>query len=203
MGSKKLFKFDKPYANNFKKDQIVTLIDEGTDFLVDNVALCPKELVMSYGHFVETQEESEWVNIVDGLDKEYQEQLGLITHKDFYMLIAGSRTFNNYELLKERCDFYLQNQKGVIHIVSGGARGADALAERYAKEKGYELHVFPADWDRYGKAAGYIRNEQMHKYIAQFEKRGVICFWDGQSKGTAHNFELCKTYNNSLRVVQF
>lgn len=125
-------------------------------------------------------------------------------HDDFYLLIAGSRTFNNYELLKERCDFFLQNQKGHIHIVSGGARGADTLAEQYARERGYQLHVFPADWNKYGNRAGYIRNEEMHKFIAkESSKRGVLCFWDGQSKGTAHNFELCNIYNTPLRIVRF
>lgn len=128
----------------------------------------------------------------------------VIVEYNFYLLIAGSRTFNNYELLKERCDFFLQNQKGTIHIVSGGAKGADTLAERYARERGYELHVFPADWNKYGNSAGYIRNEEMHKFIAKASyKTGVVCFWDGQSKGTAHNFELCKKYNNPLRVVKF
>lgn len=180
MRSEKLFKFDKPYANNFEKDQIVTIVDRGSDLLlVDNVALCSKKSIMSYGHLIEE-------------------------HDDFYLLIAGSRTFNNYELLKERCDFFLQNQKGHIHIVSGGARGADTLAEIYARERGYQLHVFPADWNKYGNRAGYIRNEEMHKFIAkESSKRGVLCFWDGQSKGTAHNFELCNIYNTPLRIVRF
>ena len=119
----------------------------------------------------------------------------------FYCLIVGSRGFNDYELLKEKCDKLLSNQSDVA-IVSGGAKGADTLAERYAKDKGYELKVFKADWDNYGKSAGYIRNEQMHKYIAQFDKRGVIAFWDGQSKGTAHNFELGKRYKNEVKVVK-
>ena len=125
------------------------------------------------------------------------------TMDDFYMLVAGSRTFNDYELLKRKCDHLLQNQKGRIHVVSGGAKGADTLAERYARERNYELHVFPADWDTFGKSAGYRRNEEMHKFISQFTKRGCVCFWDGQSKGTEHNFRLCEQYNNSLRIIKF
>lgn len=119
----------------------------------------------------------------------------------FYLLIAGSRTFNNYNLLKEKCDYVLQNYNDIV-IVSGGAKGADTLAEQYAKEKNYELIVFPAEWDVYGKSAGYRRNEKMHQYISQFEKRGVICFWDGASRGTRHNFDLCTTYNNPLRIIR-
>lgn len=120
----------------------------------------------------------------------------------FACLIVGSRTFMDYELLKRKCDHLLQNQKDIL-IVSGGAKGADFLAEKYAKEKGYVLKVFRADWDKNGKAAGYIRNEEMHKFIATFEKRGVIAFWDGSSKGTAHNFDLAKKYNNQIKIINY
>lgn len=82
----------------------------------------------------------------------------------FYCLVAGSRTITDYNYIKETLDYFLQN-KTEITIVSGGARGVDSLAERYAKERNYGLKIFPADWDRYGKQAGYIRNDEMHKYI--------------------------------------
>jgi hypothetical protein len=122
----------------------------------------------------------------------------------FYLLVAGSRGFNDYPLLKEKLDYLLQNQSGKeIHIVSGGAKGADTLAEWYAKERGYQMHVFPADWNRFGKSAGYRRNEQMHQFISQFPKRGCVCFWDGESKGTQHNFQLCETYGTPLRKIMF
>ena len=122
----------------------------------------------------------------------------------FALLIAGSRGFNDYETLKKYCNLLLCRQKDKsICIVSGGARGADALAERYAREQGYELKVFPAQWDKYGTSAGYRRNKEMHEYISSFGNRGVVCFWDGKSKGTAHNFDLCKQYNNPLRVYNY
>lgn len=120
----------------------------------------------------------------------------------FYLLVAGSRGFNDYQLFTERLDYLLQNQLDKeIHIVSGGARGADKMAEWYAKKRGYQMHVFPAEWDRFGKSAGYRRNEQMHKFISQFPKRGCVCFWDGSSRGTQHNFQLCQTYGTPLRKV--
>lgn len=126
--------------------------------------------------------------------------------KDFYLLIAGSRTYENYDEMKEKTDYMLStkvSQGFNIHIVSGGARGADSLAKRYAQEYGYQYHEFPADWHTYGKSAGYVRNREMHVFISQFPFRGVLCFWDGQSKGTAHNFELCKSYNNPLRIYKY
>ena len=119
----------------------------------------------------------------------------------FYCLVVGSRTFNNYELLKEKLDKLLVNYTDVC-IVSGGANGADALAERYANEKGYELKVFKADWDNKGKCAGYVRNAQMHKYISKFQNRGVVAFWNGNSKGTEHSFKLAEQYNNPIRIIR-
>lgn len=120
----------------------------------------------------------------------------------FYCLVVGSRDFNDYQTMCDVLDYLLQNHKEVT-IISGGARGADSLAETYALNHNCRLKVFKADWNHHGKRAGYLRNEEMHQYIAQFEKRGVVAFWDGSSKGTAHNFELCVKYNNPLRCFNY
>lgn len=120
----------------------------------------------------------------------------------FYILIAGSRSYADYDTCKKILDYLLVNKKEVC-VVSGGAKGADALAERYADERGYEKRIFPADWNKNGKRAGYLRNEEMHKFISSFENRGCVCFWDGESKGTAHNFELVKKYGTPIRVFDF
>ena len=124
------------------------------------------------------------------------------TDNKFYCLVAGSRGFEHYGLLCQKMDKILKNQKDVV-IVSGGATGADRLAERYAKDRGYELIVIKPDWDKYGKKAGYIRNEQMHKLIASHDNRGCVCFWDGESHGTRDNFDRCKKYNTPLRVIDY
>lgn len=71
----------------------------------------------------------------------------------FYCLIVGSRSFSDYELFVAKCDLLLRNWGSVV-IVSGGARGADALAKRYAVDRGYCYMEFPADWDTYGRRAG-------------------------------------------------
>lgn len=122
--------------------------------------------------------------------------------ESFFCLVVGSRTFSNFELMESALDHYL-SQFSQIVIVSGGARGADSLAKAYAIRKGYRYKEFPAQWDLYGKSAGYVRNEEMHKYIAYATHRGVVAFWDGSSKGTAHNFKLAEKYNNPIRVVRY
>lgn len=118
----------------------------------------------------------------------------------FFCLVVGSRSFSDFSLMKKKLDVFLQNQSKIV-IVSGGANGADSLAEQYAKEMEYSAIVFPADWNKYGKSAGYVRNKQMHEFIANFPKRGCVAFWDGKSKGTQHNFKLAEEYSTPLKIV--
>lgn len=120
----------------------------------------------------------------------------------FACLIAGSRTFNNYELLKTKMDILLSNKDNVL-IISGGAKGADTLAERYAKEKHYKILVIPAEWEKFGKSAGYIRNKAMHDKLATFENRGCVLFWDGKSRGTKQNIPLAEERNTPIRIIRF
>ena len=120
----------------------------------------------------------------------------------FYCLVAGSRGFNDYNRMKQELDAFLPKYEEIT-IVSGGARGADTLAERYAKERGCLLVVIKADWDKFGKSAGYRRNEAMHDYIKQFENRACVCFWDGTSKGTQHNFGLAEKNHTQLLICKY
>lgn len=125
---------------------------------------------------------------------------------EFYLLIAGSRTYNNYKEMCSLCDFMLHNHVKAndnIHIVEGAAKGADSLAKQYAIMRGYQLHEFPADWNKYGKSAGYKRNAIMHEFISKYENRGCLCFWDGSSKGTQHNFALAHDAGTPLRVYNY
>lgn len=117
----------------------------------------------------------------------------------YKVIIAGGREFDNYEQLKEACDYYLQNKtKEGIEIVSGGATGADALGERYAEERGYPITKFPADWGKHGRAAGPIRNKEMANYA-----NALVAFWDGQSKGTKSMIELAREGWLDVRVEEY
>jgi len=119
--------------------------------------------------------------------------------QEFKVVICGSRGFENYEVLKEFCDKILVNKAKTheIVIVSGTAKGADTLGERYAKERGYKCVRMPAEWDKYGQKAGYLRNEEMLK-IAD----GVIAFWKSNSPGTAHMIKITKETGKKCAVYK-
>ena len=114
------------------------------------------------------------------------------------VIIAGGRGFTNYQLLKLKCDQILVNVKKDIQIVSGGARGADELGERYAKEKHYSVKRFEARWDIYGKRAGFIRNQEMAEYAD-----ALIAFWDGKTPGTRMMISLAHERVLKVRVVKY
>ena len=119
----------------------------------------------------------------------------------FRVIIAGGRDFNDYNLLKDRCDYYLSfvlSDGAEITIVSGHAKGADTLGEQYANEKGYSLELHPADWEKYGKSAGFRRNQEMVEV-----SQAAICFWDGKSKGTEHTINLCKKKGIPCKVIKY
>ena len=112
------------------------------------------------------------------------------------IVIAGSRSFNDYIFLADTADIIIRDHaKGVPIIVSGCAKGADRLGEEYAFERGYDLIKMPAKWDKYGKSAGHIRNEEMAK-IADL----VICFWDGESPGTRSMLNICRRLKKKVFV---
>lgn len=116
----------------------------------------------------------------------------------FKVIVAGSRDFRDYGLLERAMDHLLSNKTTEeIEIVSGTARGADEMGERFAKEKGYALKQFPADWDTFGKSAGYRRNSQMADYAD-----ACVVFWDGKSRGTKHMIDLAEKTGLLLRVAR-
>lgn len=110
--------------------------------------------------------------------------------------IVGSRGFNNFSLLEKVIHKYLILWD-ITHIVSGGANGADKLAEKFADNNNKPKIIHHADWSK-GKGAGFARN---HKIWESSDI--VIAFWDGESKGTKHSFELSKKYGKDFLVVEY
>jgi hypothetical protein len=85
--------------------------------------------------------------------------------KEFRVIIAGSRYYDDYETLREKCESLLSHKfldpNCTIIVLSGGAAGADALGERFAKEHHLQVELHPANWEKYGRAAGPRRNAEM------------------------------------------
>ena len=94
------------------------------------------------------------------------------------VIIAGSRSFVNYNLLAERIS---KLPIKITTIISGAARGADQLGEWYGHVHDIPVEKFPANWKKYGKRAGYLRNVEMAD-----NADALIAFWDGTSRGTQH-----------------
>lgn len=109
------------------------------------------------------------------------------------LAVVGSRGFSNYNLLKRELD-----NLRISKIISGGARGADSLAEVYARKNEIEVKIFPADWNKHGRRAGYLRNKEIVE-----ECDYLIAFWDGNSRGTAHSIELARAQGKLLKVVRY
>ena len=127
--------------------------------------------------------------------------------KELRIIIAGSRDFNDYELLKKSAIEIITKKTmlpDLTRIVSGGARGADTLGERFANEMGLEISRFIPDWDGLGKRAGYVRNAEMAKFAVEDDNDGMlIAFWDGKSRGTKHMIDLAKRYGLEVHVMNF
>lgn len=121
----------------------------------------------------------------------------------FCLFVCGSRCITDYQMFSRILDKLLSERikTSQIHIVTGDARGVDGMARFYANQRGFQLHVFKAEWDKFGKSAGYKRNEVMIDYLTHnFANIGCFAMWDGQSKGTQHSINRCKQLRIPLRI---
>ena len=105
--------------------------------------------------------------------------------------LVGSRNFTDYTLFCKELE-----HEDITHIISGGANGTDYLAEVLAHDKNLPITVFRAEWEKYGKSAGYRRNVDI---VEASDK--VICFWDGQSKGSKHTIDIANKMGKPVRVI--
>ena len=92
------------------------------------------------------------------------------------VVIAGSRNITDYAALQHAI---AQTDFSISEVVSGCARGPDSLGELWAIRAGIPVHKFPAEWGRFGRAAGHYRNSEMASYAD-----AAIILWDGESRGT-------------------
>lgn len=113
------------------------------------------------------------------------------------LAIVGSRSFSDKSIF-DRTMLRLEEEYEISTIVSGGARGADSMGENYADRNGIDKIIFRPDWNKYGKAAGFIRNEDIIKNCDV-----CVAFWDGGSHGTKHDIDLCEKYNKKCYIVNY
>ncbi len=118
-----------------------------------------------------------------------------VDDKEFRVVVAGSRNFKDYDRLAGELDKFLKGKKNVT-IVSGTARGADRMGEQYAAEHGYKTDQFPAEWGKYHKGAGPIRNLQMVKTAD-----AVVAFWDNESSGTKNIVDCARQEHIPYKVI--
>lgn len=109
------------------------------------------------------------------------------------VIVAGTRSFDDYALLKSELDKALPPLSPVT-IFTGGARGADTLAEFYAMENDIPVVRFIPNWRIYGISAGPIRNSEMAR-----DADALIAFWDGKSAGTKDMIN--KARQHGLKIV--
>lgn len=140
------------------------------------------------------------------------------TNRELRIIIAGGRDFDDYQMMKTESLKEITSivkaatgqskvKKETITIVSGSANGADKLGEKFSSEFGLQLKCFPANWDRYGRRAGYMRNVEMAEYAVDKENHeaygALIAFWDGQSKGTKHMIDTAKKSGIDVHVIRY
>ena len=116
------------------------------------------------------------------------------------VIVAGSRTWSDYALLAKELD-RLTNKldRKKLVILSGGADGADKLGEKWCFERMVSYQRFPADWHKYGKRAGHIRNSEM---LEEGKADALIAFWNGSSPGTADIIRKARKKGIKVRVIR-
>lgn len=107
--------------------------------------------------------------------------------------VIGSRTFDNYEEVKRTLSAI-----NITLLVSGGAKGADTFGEQYAKENNIPTKIFLPDWEKHGKAAGFIRNTDIIN-----EAELVVAFWDQKSNGTKDSIEKADKAGKKILIITF
>lgn len=119
------------------------------------------------------------------------------------LAVVGTRTFDDYAYLKEMLDT-IHVFSTISLIVTGGDENSlvrvntDEFAVRWAKENNVEYKVILPDWQKHGKSAGFIRNNEIWDNVEE-----GLAFWDGKSKGTAHSFEIARRQGKKITICEY
>lgn len=126
--------------------------------------------------------------------------LDCVSEYDCIIIVAGSRNFNDYDSFSEIMLGYLDQEwfvdKTICFVTGKAKHGADNMIIYWCEEFGWPWHGKPADWDAFGKGAGYIRNREMALISSH-----LITFWDGKSKGTEHMQDIAKKMGLHRKII--
>jgi hypothetical protein len=114
------------------------------------------------------------------------------------VLVCGGRGFYDWRLL-EHTLYELNKEEEITDIIHGGASGADMLAHQYAYYNKIRIWHYPADWDKYGKGAGPIRNKQM---LDEGKPDLIVAFIGPGSKGTRNMVDQAKKYGFRVKEIE-
>ena len=114
------------------------------------------------------------------------------------IIVAGTRTFQDYDLLNKKMHEITAYQYAVTEIVSGCSAGADTLGAYWAQVNNIPVKFFQADWESLGRKAGPIRNSEMAEYADV-----LIAFWDGESRGTLDTITKMKALQKPVIVIEY
>lgn len=108
------------------------------------------------------------------------------------VIIAGSRTIEDMKSVERAVRVSMFD---ITEVVCGGARGADTLGKQWAADRGIPVSVFPADWNRWGRKAGYLRNCSMAEYAD-----ALVAIWDGSSRGTKSMIDIMRGLKKPIHI---
>lgn len=117
------------------------------------------------------------------------------------LLVCGSRGITDKDWIFSQIESYWYEHLACYSdpiMIEGAARGVDLIAKAYAVENDWKVEEYPADWEKHGRGAGYIRNDIMVKAADE-----VLILWDGESRGTKNDINLCKKYNKPHKIVLY
>ena len=121
--------------------------------------------------------------------------------KERRLLVCGSRGITDKDWIFSQIESYWYEHLACYSdpiMIEGAARGVDLIAKAYAVENDWKVEEYPAEWEKHGRGAGYIRNDIMVKAADE-----VLILLDGESRGTKNDIDLCKKYNKPHKIVLY
>ena len=196
-------RLDQPSIGRIALSGVESVFD-GFDWEAGHVIITPSEPLVSWKYLEKYH---------PGIREMIEQDRKRYNTRSRRVIVAGSRGFTDTPEHRKMMETAMKGlvipqyvSADKIEVISGCARGADSLGAEIARELGYAVKEFPANWEKYGKAAGAIRNKEMADYASEddFQWMGILlAFWDKESRGTANMIEEAKKRGMQVRVFPY